>query len=135
MNLHVPRQPINFADKFSRFGEHWSPRVIAEMNDYQFKLVKVQGEFVWHQHEDTDEVFIVIDGELVLLNVETGVYFGLNRTGTKIWDLIGQTADIDAVLEGLKTAYPIDPEILRQDLLELVAGLEKEGLVSELRAS
>ncbi len=66
MNLHVPRQPINFADKFSRFGEHWSPRVIAEMNDYQFKLVKVQGEFVWHQHEDTDEVFIVIDGELVL---------------------------------------------------------------------
>jgi mannose-6-phosphate isomerase-like protein (cupin superfamily) len=57
---------INFADKFSRFDEHWSPRVIAEMNDYQFKLVKVQGEFVWHQHDDTDEVFIVIDGELTL---------------------------------------------------------------------
>ena len=57
---------INFADKFSRFDQHWSPRVIAEMNDYQFKLVKVQGEFVWHSHADTDEVFIVIDGELTL---------------------------------------------------------------------
>jgi mannose-6-phosphate isomerase-like protein (cupin superfamily) len=59
-------QAINFNDKFSRFSEHWSPRVIAEMNDYQFKLVKVQGEFVWHHHADTDEVFIVIDGQLTL---------------------------------------------------------------------
>ena len=66
MNPHAPRQPINFADKLARFSEHWSPRVVAEMNDYQFKLVKVQGEFVWHQHDDTDEVFIVIDGELTL---------------------------------------------------------------------
>ncbi|MDH3691693.1 MAG: cupin domain-containing protein [Gammaproteobacteria bacterium] len=56
--------PINFKEKFSKFEKHWSPRVIAEMNDYQFKLVKVQGEFVWHDHPDTDEVFIVIDGIL-----------------------------------------------------------------------
>ncbi|UJX24237.1 cupin domain-containing protein [Pseudoalteromonas sp. CF6-2] len=55
---------INFKDKFSKFSDHWSPRVIAEMNDYQFKLVKVEGEFVWHDHPDTDEVFIVIEGEL-----------------------------------------------------------------------
>ncbi len=55
---------INFKDKFSKFTEHWSPRVIAEMNDYQFKLVKVEGEFVWHEHTDTDEVFIVIEGTL-----------------------------------------------------------------------
>ena len=47
--------PINFKDKLSRFDEHWSPQVIAEMNDYQFKLVKVQGEFVWHDHPDTDK--------------------------------------------------------------------------------
>ena len=53
---------INFKDKFTKFTEHWSPRVIAEMNDYQFKLVKVEGEFVWHDHPDTDEVFIVIEG-------------------------------------------------------------------------
>jgi mannose-6-phosphate isomerase-like protein (cupin superfamily) len=57
-------QTINFAEKLGKFTEHWSPRVVAEMNDYQFKLVKLQGEFVWHSHEDTDEVFLVIDGEM-----------------------------------------------------------------------
>jgi mannose-6-phosphate isomerase-like protein (cupin superfamily) len=57
-------QPINFAAKLAKFQDHWSPRVIAEMNDYQFKLVKFQGEFVWHSHTDTDEVFIVLNGEM-----------------------------------------------------------------------
>ncbi len=57
-------EPINFAEKLSKFFEHWSPRVIAEVNDYQFKLVKLQGEFVWHDHKDTDEVFIVLKGEM-----------------------------------------------------------------------
>ena len=46
------------------FDEHWAPRVIAEMNDYQFKIVKIEGDFVWHDHQDTDEAFIVLDGEL-----------------------------------------------------------------------
>jgi mannose-6-phosphate isomerase-like protein (cupin superfamily) len=55
---------INLVDKLAKFGEHWSPRVIAELNDYQFKLVKLQGEFVWHVHKDTDEVFLVIQGEM-----------------------------------------------------------------------
>lgn len=55
---------INFSEKFKQFSAHWSPKVIAEMNDYQFKLAKVEGEFVWHSHDDTDEVFIVIEGEL-----------------------------------------------------------------------
>ncbi len=55
---------INFNEKLSRFTEHWSPKVVAEMNEYQFKLVKVKGEFVWHNHPDTDEVFIVIEGNL-----------------------------------------------------------------------
>ena len=54
---------INLAEKLSKIPEHWSPRVIAEMNDYQFKLVKILGEFVWHDHKDTDEVFLVIEGE------------------------------------------------------------------------
>ena len=56
--------PINFTEKFAAFQEHWAPRVIAEMNDYQFKLVKFQGEFIWHSHEDTDEAFIVLKGEM-----------------------------------------------------------------------
>lgn len=55
---------INFARKLDLFDEVWSPRVIAEMNDYQFKLAKLHGEFVWHAHADTDETFIVIDGTL-----------------------------------------------------------------------
>ncbi len=57
-------EPINIQEKLSKFEDHWSPRIVAEMNDYQFKLVKVQGDFVWHNHSDTDEVFLVIDGEL-----------------------------------------------------------------------
>jgi mannose-6-phosphate isomerase-like protein (cupin superfamily) len=60
----MPNDAINFVDKLAKFAEHWSPRVIAEMNDYQFKLVKLQGEFVWHAHKDTDEVFLVIEGEM-----------------------------------------------------------------------
>lgn len=57
-------EPINLEDKLSRFTEHWSPRIIARMNDYHFKVVKFLGEFVWHRHDGTDEVFIVLDGEM-----------------------------------------------------------------------
>lgn len=55
---------INFAHKLAKFDEHWSPKVVAEMNDYQFKLVKIQGDFVWHDHAHTDETFIVLKGIL-----------------------------------------------------------------------
>ena len=55
---------INLKEKFSKFTKRWSPRVIAEMNDYQFKIAKIKGEFVWHDHKDTDETFIVIKGEM-----------------------------------------------------------------------
>jgi len=55
---------INFSQKLSLFSEQWSQRVIAEMNNYQFKLAKLQGDFIWHDHADTDEVFIVLEGEL-----------------------------------------------------------------------
>lgn len=55
---------INLAEKFALFAEPWKPRVIAEMNDYQFKLAKLKGDFVWHDHKDTDETFIVLEGTL-----------------------------------------------------------------------
>jgi len=55
---------INFRSKLALFREHWQPRVIAEMNDYQFKLVKLEGDFLWHNHKDTDETFIVLEGLL-----------------------------------------------------------------------
>jgi mannose-6-phosphate isomerase-like protein (cupin superfamily) len=55
---------INFGKKFGLFHEQWQPKVIAEMNDYQFKLVRLQGDFIWHDHEHTDETFIVLEGVL-----------------------------------------------------------------------
>lgn len=58
---------INFAEKFALFQQQWSPKVVAQMNDYQLKLVKLQGEFVWHQHQHTDEVFIVVNGAMTIL--------------------------------------------------------------------
>ncbi len=57
-------EAINFQNKFSLFNEQWKPKVIAEMNDYQFKIVKLEGDFIWHDHPETDEAFFVIDGEL-----------------------------------------------------------------------
>lgn len=58
---------INLQEKLSKFSEHWSPKIIAQLNDYHLKLAKVQGEFVWHDHPDTDEVFIVVKGHLTIL--------------------------------------------------------------------
>ncbi len=55
---------INLSDKFKKFDDQWSPKVIAEMNNYQFKLVKIEGDFTWHQHDETDETFYVIEGKL-----------------------------------------------------------------------
>ena len=57
-------QPINFQEKLAKFSEQWSPKIIAQMNDYHFKIVKIQGEFIWHDHPETDEVFIVLKGKL-----------------------------------------------------------------------
>ena len=57
---------INLKEKLSKFSEHWTPKIIAEMNDYQFKLVKIKGDFVWHDHADTDEVFIVLEGKMAI---------------------------------------------------------------------
>ena len=57
-------EAINFRRKLALFDEQWKPKVIAEMNDYQFKVVKLQGDFIWHDHKDTDEAFIVLDGAL-----------------------------------------------------------------------
>ena len=57
-------KPINLKEKLAQFSDHWSPKIIARMNEYHFKLVKFQGDFIWHRHDDTDEVFIVLDGKM-----------------------------------------------------------------------
>lgn len=57
-------KPVNFQEKLYLISTHWTPKIVAQMNDYHFKLAKLQGEFVWHDHSETDEVFIILDGSL-----------------------------------------------------------------------
>lgn len=56
--------PVNLLQKASLIDQQWSPRVVAEMNDYQFKVVRIEGEFIWHSHPETDEAFLVLEGVL-----------------------------------------------------------------------
>jgi mannose-6-phosphate isomerase-like protein (cupin superfamily) len=62
----MPIEKANLSDKFSRFSEHWQPKIVASVNDYAVKLAKVQGEFIWHKHDDTDELFLVVTGQLTI---------------------------------------------------------------------
>jgi len=74
-------KPINLKSKFELINEHWSPKVIAELNDYQFKLVKIKGQFTWHKHKETDEVFLVIEGSM-------GIEFKDNKVTLKEGEMI-----------------------------------------------
>jgi len=62
----MTNEAVDVAEKLSSFSEYWSPKVVARLNDYEIKVVKVKGEFVWHSHEDTDELFLVVNGELTI---------------------------------------------------------------------
>ncbi len=55
---------VNIADKLASFSDHWAPRIVARYNDNEVRLVKVEGEFIWHQHDDTDELFLILEGTL-----------------------------------------------------------------------
>ena len=59
-------EKVNLAEKFARFQDHWSPKIVGEINDSYVKLVKLKGEFVWHHHEAEDELFLVVKGRLLL---------------------------------------------------------------------
>ena len=69
-------QAINLEGKFELFTELWSPKVIAEMNNYQFKLSKLEGDFIWHNHPETDETFLVVEGHLRIDFRDGEVYLG-----------------------------------------------------------
>lgn len=56
--------PINLSQKLSQFDDQWSPKIVAEMDGFQFKLAKLEGDFVWHRHPDTDEAFLIVSGQL-----------------------------------------------------------------------
>lgn len=76
---------INFKEKLAKFSEHFSPKIIAQMNNYHFKLGKFQGHFIWHKHPDTDEVFIVLEGKMRIdfhdgeVDLKTGEMFVVPR--------------------------------------------------------
>jgi len=57
-------QAVNLVRKASIIDKQWTPRIVAEMNDYQFKVVRIEGEFIWHSHPETDEAFLVLEGKL-----------------------------------------------------------------------
>jgi mannose-6-phosphate isomerase-like protein (cupin superfamily) len=57
---------VNLAQKFSLFDEHWSPKLVGELNGQQIKIAKIQGEFVWHHHQDEDEFFLVVQGQMTI---------------------------------------------------------------------
>lgn len=59
-------EKVNLAEKFSRFSEQWSPKVVGELNGSEVKIAKIQGEFVWHHHEDADEMFLVVKGRMTI---------------------------------------------------------------------
>ncbi len=60
-------EKVNIAEKLSRFSEHWSPKIVGEVNDSHVKLVKLRGEFVWHKHDGEDEMFLVVRGSIRIL--------------------------------------------------------------------
>ena len=80
MNQPIPstRQAINLFRKLDLIAEQWSPRVVAEMNDYQFKVARLQGDFIWHAHAETDEAFLVLDGQFRLDFRDGSVTLGLS---------------------------------------------------------
>ncbi len=69
-------QPANLTQKLELIVEHWRPRVVAQVDDYYVKLVKFQGEFVWHEHDEQDELFLVLDGEFTIKMRDGDVHLG-----------------------------------------------------------
>ena len=66
MDFATPHRAVNLADKLAQFDDHWSPRTVAEFNGHDVMVVKVQGEFVWHHHDDTDDLFLVLSGRITI---------------------------------------------------------------------
>lgn len=64
-------EAVNLSEKLSKFSEHWSPKIVSQFNGHDVMVVKVQGEFVWHSHDDTDDFFLVLNG-IVTIETEQG---------------------------------------------------------------
>ena len=95
---------VNLDDKLALFSEHWSPKVVARLNDYEIKVVKLQGEFVWHSHADTDELFLVIDGRLTIQLRDGDVTIGPGE-----FYVVPQGVEHCPIAEGEVSAMLIEP--------------------------
>ena len=69
-------EKVNLVEKFARFTDYWSPKIVGELNDSYIKLAKLRGEFVWHHHENEDELFLVVKGRLVVKLRDRDIYLG-----------------------------------------------------------
>lgn len=84
-SVGMKSEVINIAEKLDQINEHWTPKIIEQMNDYHFKLAKIKGDFTWHQHEETDEVFYVVEGKMRIdfrdksVEMKTGELFVVPR--------------------------------------------------------
>ena len=78
----MPVHKVNLDEKLAMFTEQWSPKIIGRLNDYDLKVVRIRGEFVWHQHDDTDELFLVIDGQLTIDLPDGALVLGPRETVT-----------------------------------------------------
>lgn len=110
---------VNLDERFTRFTEQWSPKVVARLNDYEVKLVRIQGEFVWHDHQDTDELFLVLDGELTIQLRDGNVTLG--------------PGELYVVPRGVEHCPKADREV-RALLLEPRGVVNTGGVGSELTA-
>jgi mannose-6-phosphate isomerase-like protein (cupin superfamily) len=117
------QRPVNFAEKLAKFHDHWGPPVVAEMNDYQFKLVKFQGDFVWHRHVDIDEVFIVLRGEMGIAFRDGAVVVGAGEMSIHLIRAhLSVRPSLQRVLVWNRT---------KERAARLVARLQREGIESD----
>src|SRR5690242_2476543 len=72
MGVHM--QKVNLKDKLSLFNDHWSPKIVGDLNDSHVKLAKLKGEFVWHKHDNEDELFFIVKGKLLIKFRDQDVY-------------------------------------------------------------
>lgn len=85
----MPYQVINIKENLSQINELWSPKVVGEINDFQFKLIKIDGDFIWHEHQGADKVFIVLEGEMFIafrdgqVKISKGEMFIVGRSRAK----------------------------------------------------
>lgn len=111
---------INFQEKLAAFSECWSPKIIAQLNDYHFKLAKIQGEFVWHDHPETDEVFIVMSGEFEMQLRDESLHL--------------QAGEMCVIPKGVEHR-PVAAEECAILLVEPAGTVNTGGVVSDLTAS